>query len=139
MSDKTFKGTAGEWFVWEPETQTGSGSDERATGIVIGRGRRNDITQEIATINCESMFFENVELVPVQSGLLKKEYWPKAPVEALANAKLIAASPTLLEALMNTYCSTCGYRAGMDWHEKIHGKPCLVCKDARAAISKALD
>lgn len=90
--------TPGPWIVWEPETETGSGSDEKATGIVIAR-ERPDMNQEIATVNCESFFFKGDDRKSVASGILREPYWPTAPSEAIANAKLIAAAPMLLNAL----------------------------------------
>ena len=123
------KHTPGPWVVWEPETDTGSGSDERATGIVIGKSRR-DMMQEIATVNCDG-FYTTGELQPVKSGLLRKQHWPKAPADAIANARLIAAAPDLLAALQELL------RVDDEWHGAVNSEMANARRVAREAIAKA--
>jgi len=66
-------------------------------------------------------------------------------MQLLADARLIAAAPDLLEILKNLTCCACGHRIG--WTEKHTAEDgrlgrfdwdtCLQCGTARAAIAKA--
>lgn len=90
------KHTPGPWFVYEPEWNDPP-TTGRCDNILIGKKHRNDIPQEIARVNCDSSFFPSEPpLEKVKSSLVKDVV---APAEAIANARLIAASPRQNEVL----------------------------------------
>ena len=85
--------TKGPWFVWEPERTCDHPWSGKADHILIAASTDpNDVLQEVARVCCRSYYFEGQEEVEVESHLTRAT----APVEAIANARLIAAAPALL-------------------------------------------
>lgn len=133
MSEAKF--TKGPWNVWRGPQFVGGGED-----ICIGAGKEWLANMDHRERRCPQVldnghFADECDICTIDSCQITEEQ--------LANARLIAAAPALYEACKDFVrnCPACGgdgeMLSAMPAESQHPMMPCIVCKQARAALTSA--